>query len=297
MFSVGLATRGDYNMNSRGIIYGIALLFSIISVASSSIGSNTTQVAQSPFRIHHLSPGQKIVVGDRLLSEWSSDFGVMEISSEKASTMQWKKLFRGAALPVGPGDISLKAYMSWDDSYWYMAVDAHDDKVLAVPASSSYPYSGDCLEVFFAGNYLDFKADFHELVARARSPEQAAFFQIDFPAVQLTDPSVYMPEWRTDANFKRQALHSGFEVSVWAHKEGWSGEARIPMSSFEPSVLSKIRGHMALKMEIVYLDYDRKIADRTQESNWGFNPENVFSLSSEEDAVNVPAYMRQVQFE
>jgi hypothetical protein len=251
-----------------------------------------------PLRIAALSASRIVNVSDRSLAEWDDSLLVLRVDHEAARGLQWTAINGRPPARLSQRDIGLKVYMATDRSYWYVAVDAVDDVVLGVPSSSVYPYSGDCLEIFFAGKNTESGADIHDHVSNPRASErQAAFFQLAIPPVALTDRAAHLPEWRTDARLRRGALSSGFAITAWKVRTGWRSEARIPLAAFDEDVRSSFRRHSSLKLHLDYLDYDTRIAPRSQAGFQGFNPDNVICLDREQTHVSVPRLMRSVVFD
>lgn len=248
-----------------------------------------------PYRIKRLTRLQKINIGDLALTEWADSFVVMETRSSNASDRQWESIRGRSPERLTQNDIGIGVYMARDNSYWYIALDASDDTVLSSP--SPYPYSGDCFEITFAGKELESPIGMDGHVQNPSHSGQAAFFQLQLPALELGNKADYFPEFRSDATFRADSIRLGFAVSIWPTQFGWRAEARIPFDSFEPQVLSRINAHETLKMNIDYLDYDERLAQRTPQDFWGFKPDNVFCLDIEERQVNVPRHMRSVVFE
>jgi len=245
-------------------------------------------------RLPHL---RTVNFDDHSLAEWDSSFIVMKITHREADTHQRQKLtLSHDPKALHEKDINLKVYMARDSSYWYIGVEVIDVMILSVPPNSAKPYSGDCLEIFFAGDSLESPLDIEALVKYSHSAEQAIFCQILIPAVALDSISYYFPDYRTDSAFKKNALHN-FKASTWKIGSRWFAEVRIPLKAFEAKVVSRIDRHEPLKMNIDYLDYDIKLAEDNQQDNWGFKPDNVFCLDDEEKYVNKPKFMRTVIFE
>ena len=261
-----------------------------VSVEEPVISEDKPVISEDMFRIKRLPHAQTITLGDHSLAEWDSSFIVMKVPSQQAFQLQWKTIKGHAPDPLSQNDIDLTVYMARDNDYWYVALEAMDDSVLASPAP--HPYGGDCLEVFFAGKALDAPMDMHRHVATPSSRDQAAFLQLVLPAAPLDAPDHYFPGHRTDSTFIRNATRFGFMTSIWRTASGWSAEARIPFAAFEPEVLSRINGHQPLKMNIDYPDYDESLAPAI-----GYKPDNVFCLDDDEKHVNVPGFMRSVTFE
>jgi hypothetical protein len=286
-----------YGMKGRAMLlaaHGLPLVL-IAAAGLSCAGPLQAQTPEGEYRIQRLSPGQTINVGDHSLSEWEAKQAVMSIGADTAEQHQRRQIRGRAPLAVSAGDAAVTVYMARDETYWYVGVDIQDDIVLS--GSPAYPYSGDCLEVFFVGQQLDSDQDFHQRVISSRSSDQRAFFQLELLAGATVDSWDYFPEHRTGVRFRGDALRQGFTASTWITALGWAGEARIPFAAFEADVQARIERGEALKMNINYLDYDTRIASRTATDGWAFRPDNVFGLDPTEANVNVPRYMRSVRFE
>lgn len=277
------------------IIFLVLLSISQLFCSEKIVSPENQMRTGDTYRIKRLTHSQTINVGDLALTEWGDSFVVMEIKSSNASERQWESIRGRPPTPVAQNDIEITVYMARDNSYWYIALDASDDKVL--PSPSPYPYSGDCLEVFFAGKELESPVGMDGYVQHPSHSAQAAFFELQLPAAELKNKADYFPEFRSDSTFRTDSMRPGFAVSIWSTQFGWRAEARIPFDSFEPPVLSRINSHEIVKMNIDYLDYDERLAQRNAQDVWGFKPDNVFCLDTEERRVNVPKYMRPVVFE
>ena len=255
-------------------------------------------VPSDPYMVKRWTQAKAINVSDHSLTEWDSTFLVLGITSLTASKSQWTSIRERTPDALMASDIDLKIYMAIDSSYWYIAVAGSDDRVLHSPPP--YNYSGDCLEVFFAGKDLGSPNGMDALVqhpTKGSLTPQAAFFQLVLSAAPLQNKEDYFAKFRTDLAFRDDAIRSGFIANVWPTNSGWNAEVRIPLASFEPQVRNEINVHRRLKMNIDYLDYDIRLAERTLKDNWGFYPDNVFCLDAEERQVNVPKFMREVVFE
>ncbi|HKQ79857.1 MAG TPA: hypothetical protein VJ810_39555 [Blastocatellia bacterium] len=269
-----------------GIVFLILLSGAMVACNGGGNSVNT-------YKIKQLERPRAINV-DSSLSEWDISFIVLEITPQNASKHQWKDIRGERPDRVVPNDFGIKVYMARDKSYWFIALDATDDKVIR----SNPPYSGDCLEVFFTGKQLDSPIEMSGLVNV--SANQAALFQLTLPAADLDDKNNLdsFPRHRTDDAFKDSKLiRSEFVANMWVTNNGWSAEARIPLEALEPEVLGQLNGKRQLKMNIDYLDYDVRPAVKTTLNKSGFKPDNVFCLDDEEKRVNVPKYMRTVMFE
>lgn len=261
-------------------------------VESPAVCGETQDVVGSAFKVKRLMNPSIISVGDTSMAEWDDSFIVMEITTQNAFTYQWQDIHRRVPIQVGPNDFGIKVYMARDSLHWYIAIEVTDDKVIA----SSLPYSGDCLGVFFAGSHLDSPIDIHRHINT--SANQAAFFQLAIPPSPLLNNIDYFPEYRTDALFRNSDLiHTQFLMSIWTTASGWSAEVRIPLNALDENVNSRLNGHQPLKMNIEYLDYDVKPAERNAQEEWGFNPDNVFCLDRQESNVILPRCMRPVIFD
>lgn len=244
-------------------------------------------------RVQRLKPGHIIKVDDNSLNDWNDSLIVMKIKPEDAKNLQWTKIRGRPPKPLSSDDIFIKVFMARDEQYWFVAMEARDDKLLTGP--SGYPYSGDCLEIFFAGKELDSETDFHYHVEASESSNQAAFFQLEIPAGVITGD--YFPEWRTDTRIRKNAIDSGFMASIWKTASGWNAEMKIPLHLFEQEVCSRIKHREVLKINIDYLDYDSRTARQNNADDWGFLPDNVFCLDAAEENVHTPKYMRSIIFE
>lgn len=268
----------------------------LIVLCSAHFACNNNPPPVDSFRVKRLPHGTIIDLDDQSLAEWDrlaesdSSFIVMKVPSQQAFDRQWTTIGGHAPNPLSQNDIDLTVYMARDNDYWYVALEATDDSVLASPAP--HPYGGDCLEVFFAGKALDAPRDIYSLVETPSSRDQAGFLQLVLPAAPLDKPDHYFPGHRTDSTFIRNATRFGFMTSIWRTASGWSAEARIPFAAFEPEVLSRINGHQPLKMNIDYPDYDESLAPAI-----GYKPDNVFCLDDDEKHVKYPGFMRSVTFE
>ena len=142
----------------------------------------TSPVDQSPtYKGRRLSLFKWVNVGDRTLADWSEDYKVLEIPASQAASLQWQTIRGSDPKPVGANQFQMKVYMAWDSRNWYVASKAKDDELHPVSSSSLYPYTGDCVELYFVGAEPDSAGDFHRLVAQA-SPQQSAFLQLEVPA-------------------------------------------------------------------------------------------------------------------
>jgi len=273
---------------------GIVFLILLSSVMFACKNYNGSVTGANVYRVKHLPYSKTINVSDSSLSDWEDSFIVLEIAPQNASKYQWKDIRGKKPDELIEGDFGIKVYMARDKSYWYIALDAMDDKTLP----SKLPYSGDCLEIFFAGKHLGSPVGMHTLVTARGS--QAAFFQLELPAAALDEDNKldHFPEYRTGKAFRdSNSILSEFVASAWTTNTGWRAEARIPLDALDPDVRSQLNGHQPLKMNIDYLDYDVRTAPNTAAANLGFEPDNVFCLDSEEKHVNVPKHMRSVIFE
>ena len=270
--------------------YQIGMFALIISSGLHLACSEAPQVPTAIYQVQRLSPGHIINVNDHSLTEWGDSLVVMRITPQDAKNLQWKNIRGRTPKTLSPADVGITVYMALDTEYWYVALEAHDDKVL--PAPPAYPYSGDCLEIFFAGKELDSPRDFHD---HLDDQAEAAFFQFELP-VGITGSGYYFSEWRTGSTFRTNVIGSGFMASAWTTASGWSGEARIPIAAFEPEVRSRIELGETLKMNIDYLDYDIRTARQDEDDDWGFLPDNVLCLDAAEENANTPKYMRSVIF-
>lgn len=278
-------------VSRRCAIAIVAALSTTLAVGCSDSPQTPTEV----YRVARLAPGQSINVDDHSLNDWNDSLKVVSISAKDAQSRQWKKIRSRSPKTLGANDIGITVYMARDADYWYVAVQADDDTVLS--ASPEYPYSGDCLEVFFVGRDFEATKDFHFMVQPSATSPQAAFFQLELAPIAAARGWDYFPAWRTDARFRQNALSSGFRVVAWRTPSGWSAEARIPLAAFEPDVRRRIERGEAMKMAIDYLDYDTRTAMRSEADGWGFMPDNVLALDMAEANVNTPRYMRSVTFE
>ena len=277
----------------------------ILLASNFACGPSPVDCSAGVYEVKRITNSKPVDVSDHSLSEWNSSFMVMEITSRDRSPQsafinQWKNIRGPAPSQLSAHDIELKVYMARDSSYWYIALDASDDKVLPSPSDDppDYPYSGDCLEIFFAGTELDSSIDISRLkhAERQGSSNQAAFFQLELPSSELPDNKNYFAVDRTDSGFIDTCVSRGFQVAVWRTKTGWSAEARIPFGAFDDAVRSRINSGKPLKMNIDYLDYDNLLGVHTNAGSWGFTPDNVYCLDDQERHVNLPKYMRCVVF-
>jgi hypothetical protein len=274
------------------------LVLTMIAVLTSDVGSfQVVERAPAPFLVGRLT-SRTVNVTDKSLAEWDRSLLVFEVPPARALDFQLKTINGRAPLLLRKNDAGLVVYMAVNQAFWFIAATVTDDAVVSVDPSSIYPYSGDCLEIFFAGKNLESGADLHDHVSNPRAPsDQAAFLQLDIPAAGLDEPLIYLPDWRTDANIRRGAVKAGFSVNVWRTRTGWNTEARIPLAVFESEVRASIQKHVPLKMNIDYLDYDRAIAPRTPAGFQGFNPDNVIALDRQQERLSVPRLMRAVTFQ
>jgi hypothetical protein len=270
-----------------------------IGLLASDAGlSQSVERAPTPLVVGRLTASRTVNATDRSLAEWDRSLLVLEVPAERAHDFQLKMINGRSPVPLRKNDAGLEVYMAVNQSFWFIAANVTDDAIVSVARSSVYPYSGDCLEIFFAGMNLDSGADLHDHVSNPRArPDQAAFLQLAIPAAGLDEPLAYMPDWRTDASIKRRAVKAGFSVSTWRTRAGWSAEARIPLTVLESEVRTSIQAHVPLKLNVDYLDYDRAIAPRTAAGFHGFNPDNVISLDRQQDRLSVPRLMRSVSFQ
>jgi hypothetical protein len=274
------------------------LIMALLLFSTDRIASHSAAPPPPGFRIRALSGSERINVADKSLADWDQRLVVIDIPAAQAGQWQLALINGSRPSPLTPNDAGLKALMATDASYWYIAAEVTDDVVLGVPASSPYPYSGDCLEIFYAAKSLDSGADIHEHVSHPRAPSsQAAFLQVDLPAATLSDASAYLPDWRTDPTIRRMAVRAGFSTTTWRTPTGWTVEARIPRAIFEPEVQKAIERHSPLKLHVSLLDYDKRIAQRTQADFHGFNPDNVIALETEQHRLSTPRFMRTLVFD
>jgi len=245
------------------------------------------------YRVKQLSPSAHITVGDHSLEDWNDSYIMMAIPPHKAPNQQWKNIRGRDPKPTtGEGDIDVLVYMAWDAQYWYIAAKIMDDHI--IEGTHRHPYSGDCLEIFFAGDQFDSNQDYSHNVRDNGS--QAVFLQVELSPLPDHSDSDWLSTWRTDSGLKDKINQDGL-ISRWKDSSSWQAEARIPLSAFENDVRTRILQRSELRMAIDYLDYDLERADRSPVDDWGFHPDNVFCLDPAEKFVNVPLYMPKVLFE
>jgi hypothetical protein len=230
----------------------------------------------------------RIVVGDRSLEEWPQGTVLTQITASKAGRQQWEDIRGRTPESLLPGDFALTLHSAVDSEFWYLAIDVTDDRILL--GGTSHPYSGDCFELFVAGAELDSDEDMATHVKQARRTTRSAFFQLVIPPEVLSQPGDYLPPYRTDAAFAARAGRQ-LQAAAWEVEGGWRAEVRIPLAAFDEEVRGRLGKGLPLKFSFDYLDYDRRTARRDPADDWGFRPDNVFSLCKHERQVNVPRYM------
>jgi hypothetical protein len=283
--------------NIRTVVTLFLGIILVVSLQFACKEKTPQQTQQTTFTIKRIQDS-KINVNDYSLAEWDSSFVILRITPQLAIENQWKRIGEKITPQLlDKKNIDIKVYMARDSAFLYIASEILDGNILSVPSNSIYPYSGDCLEVFFAGDSLNSAFDINDIIKYSTSPNQSIFYQLQLPAVALEDSSYYLSYFRTDSTFKKNAFKSGFHVSIWKSDSLWSAEARIPIHAFEPQVVDRIKNHEPLKMNINYLDYDTKTAKWIKEDNWGFKPDNVFCPDTSEIHVNRPKFMRSVIFQ
>jgi len=257
-----------------------------------------------PFLVKRFRSPETIDLTDKSLSEWDDYYLVMEVfvkhnlaTDKSGRKSEWADIRGHQPKALEEGDIHLKVYMAYSGSYWYMAVDALDDEIKSVPPSSERPFSGDCVEIFFAGRELDSIQPISSHVARSKDVTRKAFFQLMIPAQPLDSDAYYFSKERTDRGFKESATSSDNIFSIWSEGPRWKAEVKMSLDSFDGYVRPLINGGSPLKMGIDYLDYDLRLAKFTPEDDWGFRPDNVYCLDEKECQVNIPKCMRPVIFE
>jgi len=283
------------NVNVRSlasVCLALLALCALPTVSGQTQGRPCVEETSPTFKVKRLAQAGQIRIGDRSLADWNVSLPTMEISVPDMTSPQWQRIRDAVPRPL----FAIKVYMTWDDRYYYIAGDVLDNAVRAVPATSPYPYSGDCIEVYFAAKQMNSRLDIHDLV-EGGTRGQAAFFQLEVPPVTLHDPRVHFADWRTDRAFVDQAMRLGFAASSWVEGSRWRAELRIPLEAFESQVVKAIQNGERLKVGLDYLDYSGRLAERNEKDNWGFRPDRVFCLDPDERYVKVPACMRSIVFE
>lgn len=252
-----------------------------------------TTSSNEAIHVRRIEDSMNVNVEDLTLDDWNSNYLVLQFPLKNGITPEWDRVRNEPRQELSDRDVELNIYMAHDELFWYIAITAMDDEIFSVLSNSSHPYSGDSVEIFFAGDKLGSRFDFHGHTIFTRDDEQSAYFQLVIPPVQLTEAINYFPAYRTDLLFRDNFIQDGGMIRSWSIGSKWMAEVRIPKEVFDSIVTNRINGHEPLKINIDYLDYDDHIAIIEGD----FSPNNVYCLDKYEDNVNKPYYMRNIIFE
>jgi len=269
----------------------LIIIFVLMTVLF-SCSRNNDDISLANFIINRTT--QPVKMSDLKNNVWKKNHEVFESYIINRTASQFSNIFGMNPQALTDNDIVLSVFMAYDAGFWYIGCEVIDDVICSISPDSPYPFSGDCLEIFFTSRDLNSKKDMSSFIEYPNPNKKNSFFQCIIPAVQLENKANHFSLFRTDKEFIKELTNRGFQVDFQSEGKTWRAIARIPLIPFD--TYSKIIGHNLFKMNIDFLDYDTETSIYDREHHWGFTPDNVFCLDREKPSVSVPYYMRKVKF-